>query len=72
MSRPAQCRAALVNPFFTAGEMERLLTGIVPEFLVRVAGIREVATRLAAKLDIENMLDMNDADWSITDSNIRA
>lgn len=68
----AHAQAAPVNPFFTPAEMEKVLIGIDPKFLVCVAATREAATRMAARVGIANVLDMHDADWSIKGCTDRA
>jgi long-chain acyl-CoA synthetase len=68
----AHAQATPVNPFFTDAEMEKVLTGIDPKFLVCVAGTRGIATRMAATLGITHVLDMHDDHWSIGACRTRA
>jgi long-chain acyl-CoA synthetase len=61
----ARAQPAPVNPFFTPGEMEKILRGIEPEFLVCVEGTHEIADNMAARLGIPNVIDMHSSEWSI-------
>lgn len=61
----AHAQAAPVNPFFTDAEMEKVLSGIDPMFLVCVAGTRDFAVRMADRLGIVHVVDMHDDHWSI-------
>lgn len=61
----AHAQAAPVNPFFTKAELEGVLRGIDPKFLLCVASTRDVAARMAAELGIPQVIDMQGSDWSI-------
>jgi long-chain acyl-CoA synthetase len=61
----AHAQAAPINPFFTKGELRKVLRGIEPEFLVCYSGTRDIATDMAAELGITHVIDMQGADWSI-------
>jgi long-chain acyl-CoA synthetase len=68
----AHAQAAPLNPFFTKGELRKVLAGTEPKFLVCCAGTRDIASEMAAELGIPHIIDMEESDWSVAACRIRA
>ena len=61
----AHAQAAPANPFFTARELRKVMSGMDAQVLVCISSTREMADMMAAELGIPHVIDMHDEDWSV-------
>lgn len=57
----AGCQAAAVNPFYSAGEQDRLVAKLEPAAILCVAQTSDAAERLAAEFSVREVINLEDA-----------